>query len=281
MAFSDARNERERAEGTKGSKSSGGGGDRARQAEARNREAMSRGRSKGGGRHTTSSSVAADHLVAIGKARTKSIPSTGVATGKFATQDDAYDAFSKAVGRHAVRGTFGRIMDTILGGFYDEPEPMAGNPRSFAGGDWHSRTNVGGVLGGVAGMFAGPFAPVVGKLASLGYDASGLPQAWHGGFDQPDIRTGPLGNSDLPQGATMADIRGGFLGIGERDFSYPSGTSPAPQMAGNPARTNPFAKTGRRMDTLFSDFPAAPTMRQGSTLQDTLRLLRMTSFLGI
>jgi hypothetical protein len=213
MAFSDARNERDRAAGDTSGRSSGGGGAKARDAERRNREAMSRNGPRGAG-----SSTAADHLVAIGKARAPSIPAGGVARGNYATQDDAYTDYAKAVGKHATRGFFDKVADFLGGGFYDPKEPMAGNPRSFAGGDFHSTTNPGSVLGGVAGMFGGPFGSLLGKLAGPAYTASGLPEVWHGGYGQPDLRNGVFGNTTNPMGATMADIGSGH--------SYPSGGAP-------------------------------------------------------
>jgi hypothetical protein len=219
MAFSDARNERDRADGDTSGKSSGGGGAKARDAERRNREAMSRNGPRGAG-----SSTAADHLVAIGKARTPSIPAGGVARGNYATQDDAYSDYAKAVGKHATRGFFDKVADFLGGGFYDPKEPMAGNPRSFAGGDFHSTTNPGSVLGGLLGMGAGPGGMLLGKVMGPAYSGLGLPEVWHGGYTQPDLRNGLLGNTDNPMGGSMADIGGGH--------TYPSGGAPGGGWAG-------------------------------------------------
>jgi hypothetical protein len=213
MAFSDARNERDRADGDTSGKSSGGGGAKARDAERRNREAMSRNGPRGAG-----SSTAADHLVAIGRARTPSIPAGGVAKGNYQTQDDAYADYAKAVGKHATRGFFDKALDWGLGGFYDPKEPMAGNPRSFAGGDFHSTTNPGSVVGGMLGMFGGGIGSLLGKVAGPAYTASGLPEVWHGGYGQPDLRGGVFGNTTNPMGGTMADIGGGH--------TYASGSTP-------------------------------------------------------
>jgi hypothetical protein len=220
MAFSDARNERDRADGDTSGKSSGGGGAKARDAERRNREAMSRNGPRGAG-----SSTAADHLVAIGRARTPSIPAGGVAKGNYQTQDDAYADYAKAVGKHATRGFFDKAMDFIGGGFYDPKEPMAGNPRSFAGGDFHSTTNPGSVVGGMLGMFGGGIGSLLGKVAGPAYTASGLPEVWHGGYGQPDLRGGVFGNTTNPMGGTMADIGGGH--------TYASGSAPGAPGGGN------------------------------------------------
>jgi hypothetical protein len=216
MAFSDARNERDRAEGDRSGKSSGGGGAKARDAERRNREAMSK--SRGGARQSGMSSAAADYAVATGKISTPSIPAGGVAKGNYQSQVDAYNDYAKAVGKHATRGFFDKAMDFIGGGFYDPKEPMAGNPRSFAGGDFHSTTNPGSVLGGMLGMVGGPAGSLIGKVMGPGYSALGLPEVWHGGYGQPDLRNGLLGNTDNPMGGTMADIGGGH--------TYASGSTP-------------------------------------------------------
>jgi hypothetical protein len=170
------------------------------------------------------SSVAADHLVGMGKISTPSIPAGGVAPGNYPTQDDAYSDYSKAVGKHATRGWMDKLADFIGGGFYDPKEPMAGNPRSFAAGDYHSTSNPGSIMGGLLGTAAGPIGSLVGKIAGPAYTKAGLPEVWHGGYDQPDLRGGIFGNTDNPMGASMADIGGGH--------TYASGSDPnAPSMA--------------------------------------------------
>jgi hypothetical protein len=212
MAFSDARNERDRAETGKNSSNHGGGN--ARDAERRNREAMARN----GPRASGMSSAAADYAVATGRVSTPSIPAGGVAKGNYQSQVDAYNDYAKAVGKHATRGFFDKAMDFIGGGFYDPKEPMAGNPRSFAGGDFHSTTNPGSVVGGMLGMFGGGIGSLLGKVAGPAYTASGLPEVWHGGYGQPDLRGGVFGNTTNPMGGTMADIGGGH--------TYASGSAP-------------------------------------------------------
>lgn len=182
------------------------------------------GRSGGGfGGKTPSKAgnpTVADHMIATGRISAPSIPSGGVARGNFPTQDDAYNDYAKSVGSYATRSTFGKIMDRLLGGLYDEKEPMAGNPRSFAGGDWHSSTNPAGVIGGIGSLLSG--VPFIGTAAGAGYSALGLPDIWHGGTEQPDMRTGVLGNTDLAMGGTFSDIGSGH--------TFPSG---APPDAGN------------------------------------------------
>jgi hypothetical protein len=216
MAFSDARNERDRAETGKNSGNHGGGN--AKDAERRNREAMSHN----GPRASGMSSAAADHLVATGRVSTPSIPAGGVAKGNYQTQDQAYSDYARAVGKHATRGAFDKVADFLGGPLYDPKEPMAGNPRSFAGGDFHSTTNPGGVIGGLLGMGAG--VPGLGLIGGTGWNMAGLPEIWHGGLDQPDLRNGLLGNTDNPMGGSMADIGGGH--------TYPSGGAPGGGWAG-------------------------------------------------
>jgi hypothetical protein len=219
------------AHGPDGSKKSGDQGQGSRDSRGGNTGgAKGQGGSGFGGafgKQTTASSAALDHLVAIGKARAPSIPAGGVAQGNYPAQDNAYMDYSKAVGKHATRGFFDKALDWGLGGFYDPKEPMAGNPRSFAGGDFHSTTNPGSVLGGLFGMFGGPAGTLVGKLAGPAYTAAGLPEIWHGGYSQPDLRAGPLGNTTNPMGATMADIGGGH--------TYASGSTPGMGGVGRPS----------------------------------------------
>ena len=112
------------------------------------------GRSSGGGNGNggrspglAGNATVADHMIATGRISAPSIPQGGVAKGNFPTQDDAYNAYSKAVGNYATRGFFDRAADFLAGPFYDLQEPMANNPRSFAGGTYHSSTNPGGVFG--------------------------------------------------------------------------------------------------------------------------------------
>jgi hypothetical protein len=170
------------------------------------------------GKASGMSTAAADHLVGMGRISTPSIPAGGVARGNYSTQDDAYNDFAKAVGKYGTRGFFDKALDFLGGGFYDPQEPMAGNPRSYAGGDFHSTSNPGSIVGGMLGMAAGPFGTLLGKAFGPAYTAAGLPEVWHGGLDQPDMRNGVFGNTDNPMGGSMADIGGGH--------TYASGSTP-------------------------------------------------------
>jgi hypothetical protein len=221
------------------------------------------------------SSVAADHLVAMGRISTPSIPAGGVAQGNYPSQHDAYNDYAKAVGAYDSRGFLDRAADWLGGGFYDLNEPMAGNPRSFAGGTYHSSSNPGRIAGGLAGMFAGPLAPMIGPAAGAAYTAAGLPQAWHGGLDQPDLRNGPFGNTDAEMGASFADIGGTGGGLFGGGNTYASGTQPGqrstqPNMAGlgNPngnggllAQNQPFRAAASAPNPFSA--PTAPTAQQG------------------
>jgi hypothetical protein len=178
----------------------------------------------GGGKASGMSAAAADHLVAMGKIKTPSIPSGGVAQGNYKTQDDAYTDYSKAVGDWGTRNFGNRLADFLGGAFYDENEPMAGNPRSFAGGKFHSSSNPGGIAAGLLSPYGSGL--ISGPLASNLYQNAGLPSVWHGGLTQPDVRTGPFGNAPAgtEMGATDSQVAAGMQG---------NNNSPAPGMAGS------------------------------------------------
>jgi hypothetical protein len=173
----------------------------------------------------------ADHMIATGQISAPSVPAGGVAQGNYPTQDDAYADYAKAVGDYATRTWANKLADFLGGSFYDENEPMAGNPRSFAGGRFHTSSNPAGIAAGMvapwgSGLVAGPVAAKI-------YGAAGLPDIWHGGYDQPDIRTGFLGNApagtDL--GKTFSDL-GGMGGSGS------SGGSGVTRAGGHGDRTS-------------------------------------------
>jgi hypothetical protein len=183
------------------------------------------GSGNGGGRTSpkaVGNATVADHAIATGRVSAPSIPSGGVARGNYNSQVDAYNDYSKAVGEFETRGLLGRALDFIGGPLYDQQEPMAGNPRSFAGGTFHSSTNPGGLLGSLAPYGMGN---VFGPLASKAYTSLGLPQAWHGGYDQPDLRNGVFGNTQSAMGGTLADAA-------DRVSSGGFGPGGAPNMSG-------------------------------------------------
>lgn len=191
----------------------------------------------------------ADHLIATGAIRAPSIPSSGVAQGNYSTQGDAYNDYSNAVGQYATRGLLGRIGSFLAGPFVDQKEPMAGNPRSFANGTYHTASNPGGI---VAGMV--PYGgTLLGRAASPLYDASGLPDIWHGGYSQPDVRTGIFGNA--PAGTDLG-----------RTFSQMGGMYGAP----GPANGQPGA-TGLRQGGAGG--PTAAGLGQQNSAGDHLQQL--------
>lgn len=126
----------------------------------------------------------ADHQIATGNINVPSIGAKGMARGNYASQDDAYTDFARAIGAYDTRGTFGRIGDVFAGPFYDEQEPISQNPRTFANGTFHSSTNPLGAAGSIAGMAFG--VPALGLAGSLIGDAVGIPHVSHGGYSQPD-----------------------------------------------------------------------------------------------
>lgn len=189
-------------------------------------------RSGGSTAKRAGNATVADQMVATGRISAPSIPSGGVAKGNYNSQVDAYNDYAKAVGEYDTRGMFGRVMDFIGGPLFDQQEPMAGNPRSFAGGSFHSTTNPGGVLGALAPYGVGN---VLGPLASKAYAGLGLPQAWHGGYDQPDMRNGVFGNTQNAMGGTLADaadrVNGGGFGPGGAPNMAGGGTGQGGQFA--------------------------------------------------
>jgi hypothetical protein len=232
MAAGGSGNQQGGQGGPNGGGPKGGGNDRGTMGQQQDRRNMDAARAAGnrapgvarGGGFGTGSSTAAQHQIAIGKTRAPSIPAGGVAQGNYPTQDDAMADYAKAVGKHATRGFFDKALDFLGGGFYDPKEPMAGNPRSFAGGDFHSTTNPGSVMGALLGGFGGGVGSLLGKFAGPAYTKAGLPEIWHGGYGQPDLRNGIMGNTDNPMGGSMADIGGGH--------TYSSGSGPGATGAG-------------------------------------------------
>lgn len=209
------------AHGPDGSKKTGDQGQGTRDKDGGN---TGGGRSVGGSKSTggkrIGSATVADHAIATGRIGAPSIPSGGVAKGNYPSQVDAYNDYSKAVGDYETRGFFGKALDFLGGSFYDQQEPMAGNPRSFAGGSYHSTSNPGGILGGLAGMAVPGLGMLAGPALGSAYTAAGLPLAWHGGLEQPDLRGGMFGNTSTPMGGTQAAANsavgggGWFSGLG-------------------------------------------------------------------
>lgn len=178
-----------------------------------------------GGRPARSvgNATVADHAIATGRVSAPSVPSGGVARGNYNSQVDAYNDYAKAVGGYATRGFVDKALDFLGGSFYDAQEPMAGNPRSFAGGDYHSTSNPGGILGGVAGMAIPGLGTLTGPALGAAYTASGLPEVWHGGLDQPDLRGGLFGNTTNPMGGTQAAANSQVNGGGWFDGKWGGG----------------------------------------------------------
>lgn len=191
------------------------------------------GSGNGGGKRVGSATVA-DHAIATGRISAPSIPAGGVAKGNYNSQVDAYNDYAKAVGGYATRGFGQKALDFLGGSFYDIQEPMAGNPRSFADGSYHSTSNPGGILGGLAGMLAPGLGSLVGPALGSVYTAAGLPEVWHGGLSQPDLRGGMFGNTTSPMGGTQAaansSVGGGWFGGG--GFN-PFGGGKSPSSYGN------------------------------------------------
>jgi hypothetical protein len=202
----------------------------------------------------------ADRMIATGQVRAPSIPAAGVAQGNYATQGDAYNQYATAVGDYATRSLAGRIGAALAGPFVDQQEPMAGNPRSFSHGTYHTTSNPGGIVGSMAPMGIGSIA---GPALGAGYTAAGLPEVWHGGNDQPDIRNGIFGNAPpgYDMGKSFDDMGGthaewGFGGGGPTPpggnqtgggnmTAFPAPVASAPGGAPFGAQPTPAAPTGQ------------------------------------
>ncbi len=71
------------------------------------------------------------------------------------------------------------VLDFIGGPFIDAKPPDVTNPDSYAGGDWHTSTNVGGAVG--TGLGLGLGFPGLGQVGSWIDNQLGIPDIYHGG----------------------------------------------------------------------------------------------------
>ena len=252
MAFSDARNERDRAAGDTSGKSSGGGGDRARQAEARNREAMSRGQAgmgsgsfRGGGPmpKTRDQMMAQD---AMGARVAKALGDyKGVGDSMW---DKAWNKVASFLGAEE--------EDPSLPGFSAPGMPGITGRANWS---WDPVTAVGNVGSTVAGI------PLVGSLIQGASSLTGRPAAVPLGPDffgpsptRPDLPYDAIGpdfgaqvSSALsnPFGSTSSQPQYGSPATPQNPNMagvHPTGTPPAggSQGQGNAGQANPSANPG-------------------------------------
>lgn len=181
-------------------------------------------RDRQGGNRSTSGKKAgnatvADHMIATGQIDVPSIGPNGMAQGNYASQDDAYTDFGRAVGQYDTRGLLGKVADFFGGSWFDQQEPISQNPRTFAKGTYHTSTNPIGALAGVATPYGlgAITAPIAGGI----YNWAGGKNVFHGGYSQPDT-----GIYDDPSGGWGQASSGGLFDGG-----------------GNPS--NPQANRGR------------------------------------
>ena len=171
------------------------------------------GGGRGGGDKKAGNATVADHMIATGEISVPSIGPNGVAQGNYASQDDAYNDFSKAVGDYETRSTFGKIADFLGGSWFDQQAPISQNPRTFAKGTYHTSTNPAGVVAGIAGGMINPaFGQVTGPLGAMAYNAAGGLNISHGGYSQPD--TGIYDDPSGGWGAAQTASGGGLMGGG-------------------------------------------------------------------
>jgi hypothetical protein len=185
MAFSDARNERDRAETGRNSTNHGGGD--ARAAERRNREAMARNRE-----------------VAERARYSQSMRSANMANLA------GPPGFSSAAHSYNNRSGLWDALDFITGGLIDLNKPNPTVPESFKGGDWHTSTNPGGVIGGLLG---GALVPggglVLGPAGSWAWDQTGIGDIWHGQGIGTGAPAAPAPGGGTGQGGQWAGLQGG------------------------------------------------------------------------
>ena len=109
------------------------------------------------------------------------------------------------------------VLDFIGGPFIDAKPPDVTNPDSYAGGNWHTSTNIGGALGTAAGFGLG--MPGLGQVGGWIDDQLGIPDIYHGGpgyvSDAAREYQDSLGgnNGSAPQGGGTG--QGGFGGFGQ------------------------------------------------------------------
>lgn len=163
-----------------------------------------------GGTKKAGNATVADHMIATGQIDVPSIGPKGVAQGNYNSQDDAYNDYSKAIGDYETRSWGGKVLDGILGGWFDQQAPISQNPRTFANGTYHTFSNPGSILGGFAGSAVAPgLGLLTGPLSGAAYNLAGGKNIAHGGYSQPDT-----GVYDDPTGGWGAASSGGLLGGG-------------------------------------------------------------------
>lgn len=182
----------------------------------RDRQGGSRARS---GSKKVGNATVADHMIATGEIDVPSIGPKGMAKGNYASQDDAYNDFGKAVGEYDTRGLLGKVADFFGGSWFDQQEPISQNPRTFAQGAFHTSTNPVGAVAGLAGGMVNPaLGKITGPLGAWGYNALGGKNIFHGGYSQPD--TGVY--SDPSGGWGQASLSGGGLLSGNPSNPQPN-----------------------------------------------------------
>lgn len=154
--------------------------------------------------------------------------------GWFGDSKSASD-WSKAWDSYQKRGFGWDVLDTLAGPLIDVEPPMPTNRPSYVGGDWHTNTNLGGVVGALGGLFGG--LPVGGAyIGSTINDFLGVPNLYHGdwSFGNTPSRFSGMFDGTGATGQTGAANQG-F----DRDNQNAAGTHHVP----DPARTAPTAGT--------------------------------------
>lgn len=203
-----------------------------------------------GGTKKAGNATVADHMIATGKISVPSIGPGGMNQGNYPSQDDAYTDYARAIGDYATRGTLGKIADALFGGWYDQMEPISQNPRTFAGGVYHSASNPGSIAGALAGGAINPaLGQITGPLGGWAYNQFGGKNVFHGGYNQPDtgVYSDPAngwGGGSAQTGGNGASAPGNAGNRGaESDKPWDPFTPPAAPQAPQAAAPMPGAPT--------------------------------------
>lgn len=88
-------------------------------------------------------------------------------------------SFTKAMGEYQGRGFGTKLADFLGGPFFDAVKPQPLSPKTYAGGTYHTGTNVPGSIGALAGLGTG----IPGMATLLGWGLGKIPggTVMHGG----------------------------------------------------------------------------------------------------
>lgn len=135
-------------------------------------------------------------------------------TGHWDNPDWDLKDWGAAMNKYKQRGAGWGFLDILGGPFVDVKPPDWDVPESFEDGDWHTSTNIGGVVGTLGSLFTGvPFGGVIGSKID---DYLGVPDLYHGswslGHDIQDENTMNPSGGGRSSGAGGGSMGGGGTG---------------------------------------------------------------------